>query len=87
MVHRINDVLRRDHAATEPASIQAADRILATLHTVKFDVDLAVVVVEAETDMHDVAVLVLAFFFDVAFEFFLPVWFGFSTIGLAIREG
>jgi hypothetical protein len=76
VVDRVNHILRRDHATAEPATIEAFDGILAALHTVKLDVDLAIVIVETEADMHDVAILVLALSFDIVFELLLPACCG-----------
>ena len=70
----INHILGRNHLSGEVASIEATNRILAALLAVEFDVEFAVVVVEPDADVDDVAVLLFAFAADVVFEFLLPVW-------------
>jgi len=80
VVDGVHHELRRDHLAAKPAPVEAADGVLATFHAVELDVDLAVVVVEREADMHDMTVLVFALFRDVFFKGFLPAWLVFTTL-------
>ena len=80
VVDGVHHELRRDHLAAEPAPVEAANGILAAFHAVELDVDLAVVVVEREADMNDMAVLVLALCRDVFFESLLPAWLVFTTL-------
>ena len=67
VVDRVDDILRRDHLTAEVAPVEAADCVLAALHTVKLDVDLTVVVVQSEVDVDDLPVFVFAFGADVVF--------------------
>lgn len=79
VVDSVHHELCRDHATAEVASVEAADSVLATLDAIEFDVDLPVVVVEGETDMNNVAVLVFALLAHIIFEFLLPIWLDFPV--------
>ncbi len=68
----VHDILRRNHLAVEEASIEATDRVLAALHTVKLDVDFTFVGVRIDADVRDDAVLLLALAFDLALELLAP---------------
>ena len=70
-VNRIYDRLCRNLPAPKEAPVQALDRILAALHTVKLEIDVAGRVV-VESNVHDMAVLLLALGAHVVFEFFDP---------------
>ena len=76
VVDSVDDVLRRDHATGKVASVQTADGVLAALDAIELDVDLAVVVVECETDVNDVAVFIFALEADVLFKLLLPAGLG-----------
>ena len=54
------------------------------MDTIEFDVDFAVVVVECEADVDDVAVFVFAFETDVFFELLLPALLGLSVLRSAV---
>lgn len=79
VVHMIDHVLRRDHPAAEVTSVETADCVLAALATVELNVDLAVVILETQTDVDDVAVLVLAFGADIIFQLLLPAFLSLSV--------
>jgi len=77
-IHRIHNRLRRDRPPAKEASVQTLHRLLTTRDSIKFDVDIALSV-RVERKMHDVTVFLLAFFADVVFELFDPVFAGFPT--------
>jgi len=79
VVHSVHHILRRNHPPAEETSVQTSDSVLASLDAIKLDVNLAIVVVERETDVHDMPVLVLALDLDVFFELALPVGVGFPA--------
>jgi hypothetical protein len=68
----VDNILRRDHLTAEVASVETADRVLAALHTVEFEVDFAVVGVEGDAEVDDDAVFLVAFATDVFLELLLP---------------
>ena len=80
MVDCVDHVLRRDHSAAVHASVEATVGVLATLHAVELEVDLAVVVVECKANVHNVTVLVFALGADVFLELFLP-----ASLGLPVN--
>jgi hypothetical protein len=62
VVHSVHEVLCGDALTTEETAVQALDRVLAALDTVKFDV-------------HNLPVVAVALFFDVLFELLVPAGF------------
>ena len=62
------------------ATIETLERVGAALNAIEFDVDLAVVVVELQIDVHDDAILVLAFCLEVVDKLGLPAWFSLPSI-------
>ena len=72
MVDSIDDVLRSDSTTSKEAAIETTDSVLTALNAIELDVDLAVIIVESEADVHNLAVLFVALSLDVFFEFLLP---------------
>jgi hypothetical protein len=75
VVHSVHEVLCGDALTTEETAVQALDRVLAALDTVKFDVDLAVSGTGSNTDVHNLPVVAVALFFDVLLELLVPAGF------------
>lgn len=67
-VNGIHDGGCVDHAASEVASVEALDGVLAALDLVELEVDLAGGV-SVDGNVHNAAILVLALGLDVFFEF------------------
>ena len=82
-VDSVHHILGSEHAATEPTTIETLEGVLATLYTVKLDVDFAIIVVESQVEVDDFAVLLLALSLDVLLEVFRPVWLSFPATMLA----
>lgn len=74
VVDCVDNILRRDLAAVEPAAVEAKDGRFASLDAVELDVDLAVIVIEGEVDVDDFAVLAVALALDIVLQGLLPVW-------------
>jgi len=72
-IHCIHNRLCRDRPATKEASVQTLHSLLTARDSVELDVDIALSV-RIERKMYDVPVLLLAFFADVVFELFDPVF-------------
>jgi hypothetical protein len=75
VVHSVHKVLCGDALATEETAVQALDRVLAALDTVKFDVDLAVSGTGSNTNVYNLPVVGVALFFDVLFKLLVPAGF------------
>ncbi len=71
-VHGVNDWCGTDHPTAEVSAVETLDCVLATLDTVKLEVDVALAV-RVKRDVDDVAVLRLGLSANVIFELLLPV--------------
>ena len=72
VVHSIDEVLCGDTLTSEEAAVKALDGVLAALDTVKLDVNLSISGAGSNTDVHYLPVVVVALFFDIFFELFVP---------------
>lgn len=75
VVDGVHKVLCSDALTTEETAVQALDGVLASLDTVKFDVDLSVSRTGSNADVHYLPVAAVALFLDVLFEFSVPARF------------
>ena len=78
-VDRVYNRLRGDLPTSKEAPIQALDRVLAALHTVKLKIDVTSSVV-VEGNVHYMAILLLALGAHVIFELFDPGVAFFSVV-------
>lgn len=85
VVDGVHNVLRRDHAPAEPASVESTNCVFAAQGSVEFEKHLAVVVIQSQADVHDFAVLLLAFALDVVFQLLLPACASLPVSGLSVE--
>jgi hypothetical protein len=78
-VNGVNDRLRGDLPTAKEATVQALNGFLTARDSLEFEVDVALSV-RIQGDMNNLAVLVLAFGFDVVFELFDPGVAFFSVV-------
>lgn len=75
VVDSVHKVLCSDALTPEETAVQALDGVLASLDTVKFDVDLSVSRSGSNADVHYLPVAAVALFFDILFELSVPTRF------------
>lgn len=71
-VDGVDEGVRGYHPACKVASVETFHCLLASLDSIKLDIDIASVVIKRK--VQDTAVLCLTFLLDVLFEHFVPVW-------------
>jgi hypothetical protein len=72
VVNGVHQILCGDALTSEEAAVKALDGVLAALDTVKLDVNLSISGAGSNTDVHYLPVVVVALFFDIFFELFVP---------------
>jgi hypothetical protein len=73
VVHSIHKVLGGDALTTEEAAVEALDGILATLDSAELDIDFSVSGTGSDTNVYDLPVTAVAFFFNVFFKILVPI--------------
>ena len=72
VVDGVHKILRSDALATEEATVQAFDGVLASLNTVKLDVNFAVGGSRGNANVYDLPVATGTLLLDVFLELFVP---------------